>query len=255
MAARPAFAWPAGYQAAVSLTYDDGLPVHYTLAGPLLERHSLRATFYPPIHGDLHRHPGRWRELSVTGHELGNHTVFHPCRQAKTRPYPWLEERYDLAGYNLDYLRAELEVANLVLYLLDGQTERTYGNTCGDTTVGSGSLEQPLEPLLGELFLAARGRLSDQIAYPAQGLNLLDVGCIHIDGRSFDDLKELVETARAGFGWAVLMLHGIGPGTHNLYLNEGVHERFVAWLAGQQSVWTAPVRTIARYLKERLSGS
>lgn len=255
MAAPPAFAWPASFQAAVSLTYDDGLPVHYTLAGPLLERHNLRATFYPPIHSDLRLHPERWRELAAAGHELGNHTVFHPCRQAEPEPYPWLDERYDLAGYTLDQLRAELEVANLALYLLDGQTERTYGNTCGDTTIGRSPLEQPLEPLLGQLFLAARGHLSSRIAYPARGLNLFNIGCIHIDGRSFDDLRELVETARAGAGWALLMLHGIGPGTHSLYLDEGVHAHFVAWLAGQQSVWTAPVRTIARYLKEHLTGS
>ena len=108
-------AWPKGKQAAVSLTYDDGLPVHYTLAGPLLERHNLRATFYPPIYSDLRLHPDRWRELATAGHELGNHTVFHPCRQADPEPYPWLDDRYDLASYTLDHLRGELELANLVL--------------------------------------------------------------------------------------------------------------------------------------------
>jgi hypothetical protein len=247
------FAWPTGKQAAVSLTYDDGLPVHYNLAGPLLEHHNLRATFYPPIDSDLRRHPDRWRELAAAGHELGNHTIFHPCRQTDPEPYPWLDERYDLAGYTLDQLRTEFEVANLVLHLLDGQIERTYGNTCCDTTVGHGSLETPMEPILGELFLAARGRLTGRIACPASEINLLDIGCIHIDGLSFDDLKGLVETARECCGWAVLMLHGIGPGTHSLYLDEGIHARFIAWLADQQSIWTAPVRTIARYLKEHLN--
>jgi hypothetical protein len=250
--AAPAFAWPAGYQAAVSLTYDDGLPIHTTLAGPLLERHNLRATFYPPIHSDLRLHPARWRALAAAGHELGNHTVFHPCRQAEPEPYPWLEARYDLAGYSLEQLRAELEVANLVLYLLDGQSERTFGNTCCDTTIGRGPLEQPIEPLLGELFLAARGRLTGRIAFPALGINRFDIGCIHIDGRSFDELRKLVETAQSGGGWALLMLHGIGPSTHGLYLDQGVHARFLAWLAGQPAIWTAPVRTIACYMKERL---
>ena len=79
--------WPKGKQAAVSLTYDVGLPVHYTLAGPLLEHHNLRATFYPPIYGDLRLHPDCWRELATAGHELGNHTVFHPCRQIDQEAY------------------------------------------------------------------------------------------------------------------------------------------------------------------------
>lgn len=247
------FNWPEGYQAAVSLTYDDGLPVHYNLVSPLLERYNLRATFYPPIISDLRLHPNRWREVAAAGHELGNHTIFHPCRQVKPKTYPWLEERYNLAGYTLEQLRAELEVANLVLHLLDGQTERTYGNTCCDTTIGVGSREVQMKPLLSELFLAARGRLSGCIANPSCDLDLLDIGCIHIDGFSFDDLKDLVETALECSGWALLMLHGIGPNTHNLYLDERVHERFIAWLADQQLIWTAPVRTIAHLLKERLS--
>jgi hypothetical protein len=248
------FAWLGGYQAAVSLTYDDGLPVHYSLVSPLLLRYNLHDTFYPPINGDIRLHPNRWRELAAVGHELGNHTIFHPCRQIKSKPYPWLGKRYDLAGYTLDQLRAELEVANLVLHLLDGQTERTFGNTCCDTAIGRGSREVPMKPLLSELFLAARGRLSGCIALPTCDLDLFDIGCIHIDGLSFYDLRELVERALECSGWAVLMLHGIGPSTHNLYLDEGVHERFIAWLADQQSIWTAPVRTIARFLKEHLNG-
>jgi hypothetical protein len=249
------FTWPEGYQGAVSLTYDDGLPVHYTLASPLLLSHNLNVTFYPPINSDLRLHPNRWRELAAAGHELGNHTIFHPCRQIKSKPYPWLDKRYDLAGYTLDQLRTELEVANLVLHLLDGQTERTYGNTCCDTTIGGGSREVQIKPLLSELFLAARGRLTGQIAYPTCDLDLLDIGCIHIDGLSFDDLRDLIETTWDCSGWALLMLHGIGPSTHNLFLDEGVHERFIAWLANQHSIWTAPVRTIACFLKERLNGS
>jgi hypothetical protein len=112
----------------------------------------------------------------------------------------------------------------------------------------------PMEPLLGELFLAARGRLSGRVAYPASEINLLDIGCIHIDGHSFDDLKDIVETARKCSGWAVLMLHGIGPDTHSLFLDEMVHARFIAWLADQPFIWIAPVRTVAHYLKDRFNG-
>ncbi len=57
------FHWPASLEAAVSLTYDDGLPVHTALVGPTLERHDLRGTFYPPIPSDLRDHPEHWRLL------------------------------------------------------------------------------------------------------------------------------------------------------------------------------------------------
>jgi len=244
------FAWPDPYQGAISLSYDDGLPVHYTVVGPLLNEHNLRATFYPMIQSDLRLHPERWRQLTEAGHELGNHSVFHPCHQGDPDPYPWLDERYNLDKYTSAHLRDELEVANLVLYLLDGQNERTYGNTCCDTTVNSGMLERSLEPVLKELFVAARGRLTNRIAQPGQEFNLLDIGCIEADGRSFEELMHLVEQTRASVGWAVLMIHGIGAETHGLHLEADVHERFISWLAQQQMVWTAPVRTIGNYVRQ-----
>jgi peptidoglycan/xylan/chitin deacetylase (PgdA/CDA1 family) len=244
------FTWPNQNQGAVSLTYDDGLPVHYTEASPLLRQHSLLATFYPMIQSDLRLHPENWRQLAVSGHELGNHTIFHPCRQASPDPYPWLDDRYDLTKYTPAHLRAELEVANLVLYLLDGQTERTYAYTCCDATIGNGAMEQSLEPLLADLFLAARGTLTNQVFQPAQGNDLLNIGCTSADGRSLEDLTRLVEHTRASRGWSILMIHGIGAGTHDLYLDADVHERFIGWLAQQQDIWTAPVRTIAHFIKQ-----
>ena len=249
-----AFAWPDQIQGAMSLTYDDGLPIHYTLVDPLLRQYNLRATFYPPIQSDLRLHPESWRQLAAAGHELGNHTVFHPCRQNGAEPYAWLDERYDLRSYTPEQFRAELEVTNLVLHLLDGQSERTYGNTCCDTALGRDATEQSLEPLLRGLFVAARGALTNRIARPAHGLDLLNVGCIDASGRSLKELQDVSEETRAAGGWAVLMLHGIGAGTHDLSLNAEIHERFLDWLAQQRTIWTAPVRVIAQYVKQHTEG-
>ena len=147
-------------------------------------------------------------------------------------------------------MRDELEVANLVLRLLDGKSERSYGNTCCDTTFGSEAMERSLEPILRELFVAARGALTNRIAYPADGIDLFNIGCIDASGRSLEELQDVAAQARADGGWAVLMLHGIGAGTHDLYLDANIHEHFVTWLAQQRTIWTAPVRDIAKYLKQ-----
>ncbi len=247
------FTWPHEIRGALSLTYDDGLPVHYSLVDPLLRQNGLRATFYAMIQSDLRVHSEKWREVAAGGHELGNHSVFHPCRQDGTEAYAWLDDRYDLRSYTPKQMRDELEVANLVLHLLDGKSERSYGNTCCDTTFGSEAMERSLEPILRELFVAGRGALTNRIAYPADGIDLFNIGCIDASGRSFEELQDVVEQARAG-GWAVLMLHGIGAGTHDLYLDADVHERFVSWLAKQRTIWTAPVRDIANYIKQFTQG-
>ena len=247
------FAWPGDAQAAVSLTYDDGLPVHCSLVAPILDRHDVRATFYPTIQSDLQVHPECWKALAAAGHELGNRSVFHPCRQRSPNPYTWLDDRYDLAHYSLAQMRAELEVANLVLHLLDEQDERSYGCTCGDLTVGAGPSEEPLRPILPDLFVAARGTITNRAEQPGPGLDPFNVGCIDAGGRSLSQLQEVVEAARVEGGWAVLVVHGVGAGTHDLYLDTDVHEGFVRWLAGQKAIWTAPVRTVAGYIREHMA--
>lgn len=40
------FHWPGGRSCAVSLTYDDALPIHHEYVGPRLEAHGLRGTFF-----------------------------------------------------------------------------------------------------------------------------------------------------------------------------------------------------------------
>jgi len=246
------FTWPEQVQGAVSLTYDDGLPVHYEVVAPLLSHHELLATFYPVVQSDLRLHPEKWRQLAAAGHELGNHTLFHPCRQASSDPYPWLDDRYDLGSYTLAHIRSELEVANLVLHLVDGMTDRSYGSTCCDMTIGRGMAEEALEPLLSGLFVAARGILTNHSAQPVQGIDLFNVGCISADGRSFEELTQVVEQTRKSYGWAILMIHGIGVGTHELYLDKDVHRRFIGWLAQERAIWTAPVRTIAHYIRQQM---
>ena len=76
-----AFDWPEGKRGAVSLTYDDALPVHYERVAPLLEDHGLRATFYTNVLS-LGANPEAWRQVAACGHELGNHSIFHPCRKS-----------------------------------------------------------------------------------------------------------------------------------------------------------------------------
>jgi hypothetical protein len=245
------FHWPASIEAAVSLTYDDGLPIHHALVAPTLEQHGMRGTFYAPVLSDIRTHPETWQRLAAAGHELGNHTVFHPCRRDPAEQYAWLDPAYDLQRYTPQRLRSELEVANFVLWLLDGRTDRTLGTTCCHTTIGQGAHEQPIAPIIPDLFVAARGAITRHPVVPGPDLDLLDLGCVSGDGRSLSELQALVAEAREQRGWLVLMMHGVGADSHDLHVDHAVHQRFIAWLAGQPSVWVAPVREIATYVRHQ----
>lgn len=244
------FQWPEGRRCAVSLTYDDGLPVHYETVGPMLVEAGLRATFYPTIKSDPLHHPEKWRALAAQGHELGNHSLFHPCKRTPERE-GWLESWNDLYAYTPDRLRLELGIANLVLHLIDGRTERTYGNTCCETTVRQGEDEVSMDGVLRELFVAARGPGSSRIADVRSGINLMQIGHYGADGQTFADIRKEIERAVEIGGWIVWMIHGVGEGTHGLYIESAEHEKLVSWLgANQETVWTAPLVEVGRYVRD-----
>ena len=69
-----------GKSCAVVLTYDDGLNIDLTHVIPALDSVRLKGTFYISDYFDgLKDQIFRWRNAAAEGHELGNHTVWHPC--------------------------------------------------------------------------------------------------------------------------------------------------------------------------------
>lgn len=240
--------WPGGASCAVSLTYDDAVPVHHQRVAPLLEQHGLRGTFYLLVRSI--ENAAAWKRVAAAGHELGNHSLFHPCRR-DTGNASWLASDYDLANYTPRRFRDELTVANFVLDLLDGGEPRTYGNNCTHLTLGRGPQEQPMDPILADLFVAARGTITNQPVDPAQPV-FTRLGHYNGDSKTFAQLRAEIEAARARGGWIIYMFHGVGAGTHNLFVNDDEHRQLVEWLAQERAtIWTAPVVEIARHLQSQ----
>jgi len=245
----PTSLWPMQRACAISLAYDDGLGSHAREVAPALADLGVPATFFVPIESDLIRHPERWRRVAEMGHELGNHTIFHPCHKSVSEDRSWVEPCFDLGAYTESRLRRELSVASGVLGAIDGRRERTYGNTCFETTYGPPSAPKSMTEVLRTLFVAARGGLKTRPAQPGVELDLFDVGTVHIDGYSMEHLQGIVEGARAANGWAVLSAHGVGPDHHELYIDDETHRRFVGWLRSQPDVWVATFIDVARHAR------
>ena len=69
-----------GKKCAVVLTYDDAIDQHLDNAVPLLDSLKLKATFYVTAFStSVQTRLNDWKKLATNGHELGNHTLFHPC--------------------------------------------------------------------------------------------------------------------------------------------------------------------------------
>ena len=69
-----------GKKCAVVLTYDDGLNIDLTNVIPALDSVGLKGTFYiSDYFNGLNAQINKWRIAAAEGHELGNHTIWHPC--------------------------------------------------------------------------------------------------------------------------------------------------------------------------------
>lgn len=246
------FHWPDGQRAAVSLTYDDALPVHHEHAAPRLREAGLNATFYCNAHEGFTKDPRPWRAVAAAGHELGNHMLFHPCRREPAEGYDWLPPCYDLVGYTPERWLDEARIANCLLNLIDGREARSFGNTCCHAELGPADAPVALSDLILKRCVAGRGPFNSRIVTPAS-LDYGALGHFGADGKTFSQIESwLTQTIDAG-GWVILMIHGVGPDTHDhgLFIQDSVHAQLLGHLsAHRRDIWTAPVVDVARHLQQ-----
>jgi peptidoglycan/xylan/chitin deacetylase (PgdA/CDA1 family) len=240
--------WPTGRRCAVSITFDDALPVHHELAGPALEARGMRGTFYLHIATAPCSDPMPWRALAVRGHELGNHSLFHPCRR-KAAYRAWLDKAFDLRRYEPIRFQQEVRVANAFLKLIDGLGERTYAYTCYDTHLGRWPNKTAISDLIQSDFVAARGGRTDQPVIVSRGLDMMNLDCFQADGLSLAALTDAIHITRDRGDWLILVFHGIGSGTHDLFVEPSTLNRLLDQLATQNEIWVAPVVEIAKWVR------
>jgi len=245
------FQWPEGRQGAVTLSYDDAIPSHFESVAPQLEKAGLRGTFYIQADSPGFRlHTDRWRQVAQAGHELGNHSLHHPCRKDQPGQNTWLADDYNLSAYTPQRWLAEMRMANLILYLVDGKTERTFGNTCCDNYLGPLDGKVCLEEFIPQLFVAGRGELVSRPIDPTNA-NPANFGHYSGDGKTFEQLRDEIEAAVRDGTWIFYMFHGVGQGTHSLYIDAAEHEKLVAYLAANKDrIWTAPAVDVARHIRD-----
>jgi sialate O-acetylesterase len=231
-------------QAAVCLTYDDALNVHLDNAFPLLDSLGLKGTFYlSGFFPAFRQRVAEWKAVAAKGHELGNHTLFHPCT-GKLPGREWVKPDYDLENYTMQRLVDEIKMANTLLEALDGKTKRTFAYPCGDTKIGDSSYVDEIKAH----FVAARGVKS---AMPKiNEMDLYDAGAYVINGQSGDELIGLVKQAMRRNALIVFLFHGVG-GEHSLNISLNDHRKLLHFLKqNEKDVWIAPFVDIAEYVKE-----
>lgn len=242
--AKNGFVWPNSTKCCVTLTYDDGLNSHLDHAVSMLNAHGLKATFYPHIMSkNFQKRFSEWAEVAKAGHEIGNHTVFHPCKKQIG-----LSDEYDLRHYTKRRWIQEVELANWLLQKLDGQSERSFGNTCWDNWIGQGNQKYSIENLACGHFLAARGERNNSFVNPFS-FNRYNLGTTCGDNMNASQLIHLVNRCASRGQWLILTFHGIGKNTHHLSVEKNDHEELLMWLGmNKQTIWTTTIMQGIKHL-------
>jgi peptidoglycan/xylan/chitin deacetylase (PgdA/CDA1 family) len=238
------FLWPGNKRAAIILTYDDALASQLNIAIPQLDSLHLKGTFFlsggfaaPDI--------SRWRNAAMNGHELGNHTLYHPCLAATIKANP----RFSSEQYDIYSILREIEMMNKMLYAIDGKANKSYAYPCTETVVGGKDYVDSL-------------RLSQQIKYARVGG---DENAVITDPAKLDFFKvpawgfannpgaeqliNFVKKAGQSGGLGVFMFHGVGGDYLNVTAE--AHRQLLQYLYEYKNeIWVGTFSEVMDYIEK-----
>ncbi len=230
-------------KAAVVLTYDDALNVHLTNAIPTLNAAGIKGTFYiSDYFGGLRAQITGWRSAAANGHELGNHTMFHPCL-GNLPGRSWVNPDYDLSKYSIKRITDEILAMNNLLYSIDGKQERTFAFPCNDTHIKDSFYLDASR----HSFIAARAVRSEMLS--PGNVELFNIPAYMVNGETGEQLIALVKKAVRDKKLLVFLFHGVG-GEHSLNDSPEAHNELISYLQlNKEDIWIAPLIDVSNYIR------
>lgn len=240
--------WPGTKRAAVSLTFDDGRPSNVVHGLPVLDQYAIRATFYV-VPRNIDEFLGHWQAASHRGHEIGNHTLTHPCSgNFQFSRGNALEDKC------LDDLVGELDGANDALKQAFGQTPTTFAYPCYQTFVGRGGSRRSYVPLVAQRFRVGRTGPAEVANDPLR-CDLHAVGGTVIDGIPWEAVRALIERAKEESRWLILVGHDTAPAPIRQGVSDVVLHSLCTYLADSDDLWCAPVAEVGEWIFQQQVGT
>ena len=239
------FSWPNGTMAAIALTYDDGLPSHVNTAAPALKQYGFNATFYPTLSSpSLTDEKEKWAKLVVDGHELGNHTVYHPCQKSK-EGMEWVKDEHDLDNYTPKEIAEEINIANTLLTEMDGNQSRTFAYPCSHHFAGGESYVG----FVSSQFPSARSSSEEQSELiKISDIDLYNVPSWAPNNHGADELISYIQKIIDLETFSTITFHGIGA--EHMRVSKEAHEKMLQFLdSNRDKIWVATFEEITEYLK------
>jgi len=237
------FTWPDGKRAALSISFDDARPSQLDNGLPILDAHGVRGTFYVSLDRARQRAEA-WRQAAGAGHEIGNHSLRHPCSGNFT-----FARENPLEEYTLERMEQELLQANAEIEELLGVRPATYAYPCGQTFVGRGENLKSYVPVVARHFVVGRRAFDETHNHPLY-CDLARATSLDADDRSLEYLLGLMEAALDDGGWLILMCHDVGEGGRQVTRCDALDGLCAYATDPASGVWVATVETVGRYIRD-----
>jgi len=241
------FPWPNGKRAAVSLTFDDARLSQIDVGLAILDAHRVKATFYVSP-GNIEPRLDGWRRAVASGHEIGNHTLTHPC----TVNFAFSRNNA-VENFTLDRMEGELVGANEAAQRLLGVTPTTFAYPCGQTYVGRGEGVQSYVPLVARRFLAARTAYCECHNNPFV-CDLVQAHAFEADRKTFAELRPALDRGLADGAWMILFGHEVGASGHQTVLADTLNTLCQFAQDPTSGLWIDTVAAVASHIAGRRSG-
>ena len=207
-----------GRQAAVSLTFDDGLIDDFTLVAPCLDSLGLKGTFWI-IGSNIGKLENRmtWEQckrLSSSGHEISNHSWTHP----------------HLTNMTAGQIEEEVRQCDEAIEKYVGKKPKTFcfpfnaHNALVDSICGSGRVGM-------RLYQEAQGQVNS--------------------GSTPESLRAWLRSTIDNGEWGVTMTHGIHTGWDQWNDSQVLWDFYSEIAAKRDTVWTATFAEVSSYIAER----
>jgi hypothetical protein len=240
------FQWPLGKRAALSLSFDDARVSQIDTGLALLDKHGVKVTFFVVPRAVERRLEG-WKKAVAEGHEIGNHSLTHPC----TGNYAAAAMRNNpLEDYSLQMMAQQLDGANAEIQRLLGVKAVDFSYPCGLKFVGRGLDVRSYVPLVAERFLVGRGYLDEAANDPAF-CDLAQAMGTSFDNMDFEQMKQLVDKAAQEGRWVISVGHEIGTRGLQRTDSHGLETLCEYAKDPANGIWLGTVKEIATYIQKQ----
>jgi peptidoglycan/xylan/chitin deacetylase (PgdA/CDA1 family) len=220
--------WQGFRAAALSMTFDDGLPNQYTTLLNLLTQYDYKVTYFVDM-GNRKRFNIPWddiRKAASLGHEIASHTVTHP----RMNEISASEQEKELKD-SKDTLERQIPTQKVL-------------------TMAYPFCHEGNDAIVAKYYLAAR--ICDKRFEPADPANFMGLSSFSwADDVPATSLNNNVESAISKKAWTIYLIHGIDAGGYTPVKSSMLKEHFDFLRTKESQIWIASFADVARYIRER----